>query len=105
MSLSVFIFQTIVPLTATAKGGFTMEPFMYLGGGLITVVVGLLLMQIFIYVPVHKKLDKYKPNKVPAIVKNELEYIEYLQWVSKEELVPHFSKKIVKVKGINKDKS
>lgn len=100
MSLSVFIFQAIVPLTAESKGGFTMEPFMYLGGGILTVVVAALLMHFFIYNPVHKKLKNVKPDRLTPFQENEQFYTQYLIWVSQNGLNLHFEKRDVDVNAV-----
>ncbi|RWW99707.1 hypothetical protein [Flavobacterium cerinum] len=100
MNLIAFTFQAIIPLAAVPKKGFTMEPFMYLGGGLVTVVVAAVLMHFFIYNPVHKKLKDVKQDKPTPFQENEQFYTQYLIWVSQNGLNLHFEKRDVDVNAV-----
>lgn len=100
MNLIAFTFQAIIPLAAVTEKGFTMEPFMYLGGGIITVVVAALLMHFFIYNPVHKKLKDVNPDKLTPFQENEQFYTQYLIWVSQNGLNLHFEKRDVDVNAV-----
>lgn len=100
MNLIAFTFQAIIPLAVVPEKGFTMEPFMYLGGGLVTVVVAAVLMHFFIYNPVHKKLKNVKPDKLTPFQENEQFYTQYLIWVSQNGLDLHFEKRDVDVNAV-----
>lgn len=100
MNLTAFTFQTVVPLAAGSKNAFEIEPFMYLGGGIVTLIVGAFLMLIFIYYPVQKKLKNVKPDKPTPFLENEHNYTQYLVWVSQNGLSPHFLKREVDINAI-----
>lgn len=83
----------LLPLEFSMKNILIGFGYIALWCGLVVFVA--FLMTRYIHDPVHKKLKKVKDDedKLPVVLQNELHYVEYLEWVAKKRIVPHFEKR------------
>jgi len=85
------LFTLLLPALSAAAGN---ESGKYMGGALMVFIVLALLSQIP-YSRLEKKIKNVKREKTPPVVRNELDYADYMQWAVKNDYAAYFNKRSI----------
>ncbi len=100
MNTTILAYGLIALKTAAEMEATQKENLFYLGGGLVTIIIAAVLMQLFIYNPVMETLKNVRPAKMTPFFENEQFYAFYLVWCGDNNAKPHFLKRNVPVEAV-----